>query len=61
MVRTQIQLTEDQAKTLKRLAHSIPASGSRALRFFLKQAIRTSPGVGCTCRRETAAYLLHTV
>jgi len=54
MVRTQIQLTEDQAKTLKRLAHSRHLSVAELIRQAVESLIRSGGGVDLEERRKRA-------
>jgi hypothetical protein len=54
MVRTQIQLTEDQAKTLKRLAHSRHLSVAELIRQAVEGLIRSGGGADIEERRKRA-------
>jgi hypothetical protein len=54
MVRTQIQLTEDQASTLKRLALSRHLSVAELIRQAVEHMIRTSASADIGERRERA-------
>ncbi|MDA8170792.1 MAG: ribbon-helix-helix protein, CopG family [Nitrospiraceae bacterium] len=54
MVRTQIQLTEDQAKTLKRLAHSRHLSVAGLIRQAVETLIKSSSAADIEERRKRA-------
>jgi RecA/RadA recombinase len=54
MVRTQIQLTEDQAKALKKIASSQHASIAQLVRKAVDAMIKTSPFVDTAERQKRA-------
>jgi hypothetical protein len=54
MVRTQIQLTEEQAKTLKRIAESRHLSVAELIRSAVDRMIKSSPAVDIEERRQRA-------
>ena len=54
MVRTQIQLTEDQAKTLKKIAHARHLSVAELIRGAVDELIRTGAAIDTEERRRRA-------
>jgi RecA/RadA recombinase len=54
MVRTQIQLTEDQAKALKKIAHSRHLSVAELIRKAVDAVIKSSSAVDVEERRKRA-------
>jgi len=54
MVRTQVQLTEEQAKILKRLAHSRHLSVAELIRQAVESLIRSSSVADIEERRKRA-------
>ncbi|MBI5179401.1 MAG: ribbon-helix-helix protein, CopG family [Nitrospinae bacterium] len=57
MVRTQIQLTEEQAKSLKRLAHSRHLSIAELIRQAVDSLIQTGSAIDIGERRQRAMAL----
>lgn len=58
MVRTQIQLTEDQAKKLKRLAHSRHLSMAELIRQAVENLIKTGSAADAEERRQRALDII---
>jgi RecA/RadA recombinase len=54
MVRTQIQLTEDQAKALKKLAAARRLSSAELIRRAIDVMIKSSPAADAEVRRRRA-------
>jgi RecA/RadA recombinase len=54
MVRTQIQLTEDQAKALKKLAAARRLSSAELIRRAIDVMIKSSPAADAEVRRKRA-------
>ena len=58
MVRTQIQLTEDQAKALKRIAQSQHLSVAEFIRRAVDAAIKSSSVIGVEERHKRAMEIV---
>jgi hypothetical protein len=58
MVRTQIQLTEDQARALKKIAISRHLSVAELIRQAVDSMIKSSPGVDAEERHKRATNVV---
>ena len=58
MVRTQIQLTEDQAKAIKRLAAAQGLSVAEVIRRAVDQIVHSSPKADLQQRQERALEIV---